>query len=388
MKEFRDILNAYHDSDFERHNFVICTVVALQGSSYRRSGARMLIRDDGNLTGAISGGCLEGDALRKALLVIANRQSKIVTYDTSDEEDALIGAQLGCEGVIDVLFEPIIKDGSRNPLTLLSKALKKRQEFVVVSLYNLQDRAQNQIGTCILLEADGSITGDVPLRDIKDQVISEANNVLKVRSSRNVNYICGSQIISAFIEYVAPPISLIVVGAGNDAIPLVNFADAIGWETTVVDGRNTLAKRERFVGACQILVSKPERILDQIQIDRRTAVVLMTHNYNYDLAMLKALVKKDIRYIGSLGPKKKLKRMLDDMNHQGIEITIDERNKIFGPVGLEIGAETAEEIAVSIIAEIQAVFHDKKGGMLREKPDVIHSRIGINIPSNKIKDDA
>jgi xanthine dehydrogenase accessory factor len=180
-----------------------------------------------------------------------------------------------------------------------------------------------------------------------------------------------------------PSVSLIVVGAGNDAVPLVNIADAIGWEARVVDGRNTHAKPERFASACQVLVSRPEHVLEQVAIDAQTVFVLMTHNYNYDLAMLKALLQKEVKYIGMLGPKKKLDRMLDELQEEGIHLTDKQMNSIYGPVGLEIGAETAEEIALSIIAEIKAVFAGKKGTSLRDNKEVIHSRLDTVI-ENKI----
>jgi xanthine dehydrogenase accessory factor len=151
-----------------------------------------------------------------------------------------------------------------------------------------------------------------------------------------------------------------------------------------VDGRNTHAKPERFTAACQVLVSKPEKVLDQIVIDEQTVFVLMTHNYNYDLAMLKALLERDVKYIGVLGPKKKLERMLDELKDAGMKLNEKQLSSIYGPVGLEIGAETAEEIALSIIAEIKAVFAGKKGTSLRESKDFIHSRSDLRIENRKM----
>ena len=181
-----------------------------------------------------------------------------------------------------------------------------------------------------------------------------------------------------------PAVSLVVVGAGNDAIPMMQIADTIGWDVRVVDGRSTHAKPERFVSACQVLVSKPEKVLEQIPIDDQTVFVMMTHNYNYDLAMLKALLLRKVTYIGMLGPKKKLDRMLDELRDDGIELTEEQLNTIYGPVGLEIGAETAEEIALSIIAEIKAVLSGKPGGSLRKKQDVIHSRTDTIIEEKRL----
>jgi xanthine/CO dehydrogenase XdhC/CoxF family maturation factor len=176
-----------------------------------------------------------------------------------------------------------------------------------------------------------------------------------------------------------------VVGAGNDAIPLMQIADTIGWEVRVVDGRGTHAKPERFVSACQVLVSRPEKVLEQIPIDDQTVFVLMTHNYNYDLAMLKSLLQRKVRYIGVLGPKKKLDRMLTEMRDEGMQLSGEQLNTIYGPVGLEIGAETAEEIAISIIAEIKAVLAGKPGGLLRNKQDVIHSRTDTFIGEKRLQ---
>ncbi len=376
MKEFHEIIKAYEKNTAEGKRTALASVVHLEGSSYRRPGAQMLINDEGQLTGAISGGCLEGDALRKALLVIAQQHSKLVTYDTTDEEDVSVGVQLGCAGVIQVLFEPIDRNAAINPILLLQKAMAKRHKSVLVTLFSTQDKTTPQVGTCLLFEEDNTITGEIPLVNIKEAVMKDVHHVMESEASLFKNYISENTPVTAFIEFLQPPVSLVVVGAGNDAIPLVQFADILGWEARVVDGRNTHAKPERFVSACQVLVSKPEQVLEQIPIDEQTVFVLMTHNYNYDLAMLKALLERNIRYIGVLGPKKKLERMLGGLKDQGIKLTEKQLSCIYGPVGLEIGAETAEEIALSIIAEIKTVFTGKKGISLRDSKDFIHSRSG------------
>ncbi len=188
------------------------------------------------------------------------------------------------------------------------------------------------------------------------------------------NYITETGTISAFIEYIKPALSLVIIGAGNDAIPLVEMADTLGWETRIADGRPSHATTDRFASACQVLVAKPEKVLEQIEIDEQTVFVLMTHNYNYDLAMLKALLQTNATYIGVLGPRKKLDRMLDEIAAEGMKLSEEQLKRVFGPVGLDIGAETAEEIALSIIAEIKGVLTGKPGNSLREKNEAIHSR--------------
>ena len=199
-----------------------------------------------------------------------------------------------------------------------------------------------------------------------------------------IEYKNNNDSITAFIEFLNPVVSLVVVGAGNDAIPMVNIADTLGWDVRVVDGRNTHAKPDRFASACQVLVSKPEAVLDQINIDDRTAFVMMTHNYNYDIAMLKALLHKDLTYIGMLGPKKKLDRMLLELREDGMLIDDQMLEKVYGPTGLEIGAETPEEIALSIIAEIQSVIQQKSGSNLKLRADMIHSRTNHLVETKNI----
>jgi xanthine/CO dehydrogenase XdhC/CoxF family maturation factor len=332
------------------------------------------VTDEGQMTGAISGGCLEGDALRKAMLVMNQRQSKLVTYDTNDEEDMTIGVQLGCAGIIQILIEPLDSNNQRNPLVLLKKINNKRQKAVLVTLFNTEDKKNAQPGTCLLLEEDGSISGDWEDALMKKSLLEDAAVAMKRQQSLFKNYSSETGTISTFIEYIRPAVSLVIVGAGNDAIPVMEIADTLGWEAHVVDGRPTHATTERFAAACQILVAKPEKVLEKIAIDEQTVFVLMTHNYNYDLAMLKALIQTNAIYIGVLGPKKKLDRMLDEMQTGGIRITNEQLKRIYGPVGLEIGAETAEEIALSVLAEIKGVLAGKSGQSLRDKQDVIHPR--------------
>lgn len=374
MKEIREIIKSFDAAVRAGKKSALAAVVHLDGSSYRRPGARMLVSDEGELTGAISGGCLEGDALRKALLVLQQQQSKLVTYDTSDQEDATIGIQLGCAGIVQVLFEPIHPNRPDNPIQLLRKAVAIRQKSVLVTLFSLSNKREAQIGTCLLMEANGNTSGSIPHELLRPHIMQDVQEVMQVQKSAFKEYIFEGQSITAFMEFLQPATALVVVGAGNDAIPMMRIADNIGWDVRVVDGRNTHARPERFGTACQILVSKPEQVLEQLPMDEQTVFVMMTHNYNYDLAMLKALLPLPVPYIGMLGPRKKLDRMLQELREGGMDITDVMLQKVYGPAGLEIGAETAEEIALSIIAEIQAVLQGKEGGHLRQKKDVIHAR--------------
>jgi len=386
MKEITDIIAAYQQALREGKRMALATVVHVEGSSYRRPGARMLVTEDGQLTGAISGGCLEGDALRKALLAISQQSNKLVTYDTmDDDDDAKFGVQLGCNGIVHILFEPIDPLKKNHPVELLIKATRKRINSVLITLFSMTNRT-NQPGTGILLISDESeITSADDFSKYIGTFTADSEIAFENQESIFKTYYFSQQKLTAFIEFLKPPVSLVIVGAGNDAIPLMGMAALLGWTITVADGRANQATIERFPLADRILVAKSYDVISQIDCDPQTVFVLMTHNYNYDLGVLKQFIFTETPvYIGSLGPKKKLEKMFQELSEEGIILTDDQKTRIYGPVGLDIGAETSEEIALSVLAEIKAVLNRKTGTSLRLKKDVIHSRSEKNsAPSNE-----
>ncbi len=385
MKEIRDIIQAYQLALNAKMRMALATVVHVDGSSYRRPGARMLVTEDGQLTGAISGGCLEGDALRKALLVISQQKNKLVTYDTTDEDDNTLGVQLGCNGIVHILFEPIDVEQNNNPIELLRSLLAQRQHAVLLTLFSLTNRNGLQPGTCCLYldkSKETKFASHFPVdKDVFRVAVSQA---LQIQDSFFNLFSIQDQNLTGFVEYIKTPPSLVIAGAGNDTIPLTEMAAVLGWHVTVVDGRGSHATVQRFPKATQVLVSKASEVLTHIPCDEQTFVLLMTHNYNYDIALLKALIQRNISpYIGTLGPKKKLDRMFEDLRKEGVTITDEVKENIFGPTGLDIGAETSEEIALSILAEIKAVMNNRPGTFLRHRETPIHSRTQPQIDYSK-----
>lgn len=372
MKELNDIISAFDKANAAGRQTALATVVLVEGSSYRRAGARMLVTEDGQLTGAISGGCLEGDALRKARLAMAQSKPMLVTYDTTDDDDAKFGVGLGCNGIIHILIEPIFPAKENSPITLFKQFLSKREPVVLITMFSLADRQAMQPGTCLLMKADESTQGSIVDEEIKDAVLIDAVDVLKNGNSVTKTYVYGNG-YTCFIELLQPAVSLVIFGAGNDAIPVVQFASVLGWQVTLVDGRANYAVPERFPQVKKIVIAKPDKALANIVLDDRTAMILMTHNYNYDLAMLRQLLPLKLPYVASLGPKKRLQRMLDELKDEGIDITTDQLESVFGPAGIDIGSENSDEIALSIIAEIQAVLNKKAVNSLRDKK-AVHTR--------------
>lgn len=363
MKEIKDIVHAFDEATRLQQKTALATVVHVSGSSYRRPGARMLVTEEGQLTGAISGGCLEGDALRKAVLAITQGKNKLVIYDTTDEDDAKLGVQLGCNGIVSILFEPIDAHQPNHPIELLRSVIAERKPAVLVTGYSLNQNTH--IGT--------TVVADLPAA-VSSKIQSTATKVLAEQESIHIELPIDANQQHFFVEYCKPSIALVVVGAGNDALPLVNMAHVLGWEITVVDGRATHATTQRFPLADSIIVAKPKEAAARLQTDDRTALVLMTHNYNYDLDMLQQLPATDISYIGMLGPATKRNRMLDELAQQGIVFDDSFLEKIYGPTGIDLGAETAAEIALSITAEIMSVLQDTPPVHLREKQQAIHHR--------------
>lgn len=385
MKEITEIIKSYDLAVESGKKTALATVVHVEGSSYRRPGARMLVTDDGQLTGAISGGCLEGDALRKALLAISQQKNKLVTYDTTDDSDTTLGVQLGCNGIVHILFEPIQHNDPANPIALLKTVMEKRQNAVLITLFSLNSRTGDQPGTCFLdLETDGVTVHNLKDHALLEHLLPEAKLVKERQESFFKEIAHNGQRLTGFVEYLRPAPALIIAGAGNDTIPLSEMAHILGWDVTVVDGRNGHATKQRFPKANKVIVARPQEVLSNIETDAQTFFVLMTHNYNYDLALLKVLVNlKECIYIGALGPKKKLERMYGDLRNEGIELTEEQKAKVFGPVGLDVGAETSEEIALSVLAEIKAVLNGRTGISLREKPEPIHSRSDQKVDYHK-----
>jgi len=372
MKELQDIVTAFDKAQNNGLKTALATVVHVEGSSYRRAGARMLITDDGQLTGAISGGCLEGDALRKARLVMSQGKAMLATYDTTDDDDAKLGVGLGCNGIIHILIEPIFPEKQNNPIALFKQFLSKRESAVLITLFDLNDRHAEQPGTCLLFSANKEHFGSLPEITFKESLLSDAEDVLANGNSLTKTYLYGDR-FTCFIELLQPTVSLLIFGAGNDAIPLTQLVSVLGWHIVLIDGRANYATSQRFPLVHQIIVAKPEQALSDISLDDRTVAIMMTHNYNYDLGILRQLLQTNLPYLGALGPKKRLHRMLDELRENGLSIAEENLKNIYGPAGLDIGSENSDEIALSILAEIQAVLKKRNGLSLRQKA-TIHNR--------------
>lgn len=369
MKDLQQILQAYGNCKVRKQKAALATVVKVDGSAYRRPGARMLVTEDGELTGAISGGCLEGDALRKAQTVIFQQKSMLVTYDTTDEDDQKFGVGLGCNGIIQVLIEPLDFEDDSNPVELLKIALKDRIPSVLVTAFSLKNARAEQIGTKVLCKENkffGKIGTLDP--DLSMQIQKEINSSNENRTSILKEYLDLEE-LWVFYEALSPPVRILLFGAGNDTIPVAKLASLMGWELTLIDGRKNHATDQRFPTASNIVIEPADKAVAGLNPDKNTVALLMTHNFEYEAVVLKDLIPYSLPYIGILGPKKKTEKLIARLESEGIKVPTE---NIYAPIGLDIGAEGSEEIALSALAEIRAVLAKKNPDFLKNKLGPIH----------------
>ena len=367
MKEITRILDVYRQVDFSQRKAALATVVRVDGSSYRRPGARMLITDDGRWEGAISGGCLEGDALRKARQVMRDGQPIVVTYDTMDDNANSFGVGLGCNGIIDVFIEPLDPADSTNAVASLDEFVRQRDVRVLATVLRRDDLTGPQPGQRFVLTEESPGLPPDWLQDDMNAVFSSGKPLTGFYQTKSGH-------VEVFIERIDPGLELILFGAGYDVIPVARLARELGWQVTVTDDCIAHLSPKRFPAATCVLHADRSVVLDQLTITERTAAVLMSHNFHYDRAVLQALLATDVPYIGMLGPRKRFEKMRAGFEREGFSATEARLERVHAPIGLSIGAETPDEIALSIIAEIKAFFTKQSGGFLKDMPGPIHER--------------
>jgi xanthine dehydrogenase accessory factor len=306
---------------------VLATVVDLEGSSYRKPGVRMLIWENSQMVGAVSGGCVEKEVVRQAQTVFNSGVSKVMTYDGR--------YRLGCEGVLYILLEPF--NPNANLINAFEECLEKRNTFLIDSTY---------------IKYEGTI-------DNLGSVIKFSNDKKYSFSGRNeLNHNGTSPELLTFIQKMPPCFKLIIIGAEHDAVELCLLAFLSGWEVTVVSSLSDPKTLANFPGAKQVGSIEAESF--NVTIDDQTAVVLMTHNYARDLKYLVALKDSEPVYIGLLGARNRKEKLISQFLELQPDANWEFIASIHGPAGLDIGAITPQEIAVSIISEILSVQRDKE----------------------------
>lgn len=367
MKEFKAILSAYKNLNLAERKAALATVVQVKGSSYRSPGARMLITDDGKWVGSISGGCLEGDALRKARQVMADKRPLTVTYDTREESNQNLGIGLGCNGIIDVLIEPITD--KNNPIDLFEQFVHYLEPVVLATIVRGEGTGEKWV-----VKMNGEQSNTFSKQDIVKMIGPAILEPFTSKKSATKTFLHNQKEVDVFIELIQPAISVIIFGGGFDARPVSQLAKSLGWEVQVTDECVAHIAPIFFPQADKLSLCQREFIDRNFNITPYTACILMSHNYEYDRDVLKKLIHSPAPYIGILGPRKRFDKMQAEFGNEGIILSTEQLHRIHAPIGLDIGAEAPDEIAISIIAEIQSKFANRSGGFLKYNNGPIHQR--------------
>ncbi|MEP6754328.1 MAG: XdhC family protein [Chthonomonadales bacterium] len=355
----------------------MATVVKVEGSAYRRPGARMLVTASGKTAGMISGGCLESDVRDRAEKVVSSENCRVVTYDSTSPDEIIFGLGLGCNGVVHILIEPVVAGDPDGLIAFLTLCQKTRQSGRMATLFEIS-AMEHELGQLqrAYYWPDGRVTSIGLEQHYLAGLEDIANEPMKRNSSVRSLPFAGKQ-TELLMERTMPPQSLVVFGAGDDVVPLTHAAKLLGWNVTVIDARPAYAVPDRFNSADTILCIRPEELAVNPRefISDDSVAVLMTHSYNFDKDLLKAILPLDLRYVGIVGPKHRAERLLGDMADEGTFFSREQLASLHGPAGLDIGAETPQEIALSVIAEIRAVLNERSGGQLRDRRGSIHNGV-------------
>ena len=343
--ETRQVLDVIGALSREGKRAALATIIRVRGSAYRHEGAKLVVGEDDAITGNVSGGCLEEDVREVARRVIARGKAERRSYCGGANEIAAWDLGVGCEGEVEILIEPVGDDHAAE------RALVEAEEsFVVVT----------DVATA--LDASGGAVHDGARRVIGGAEatawIGDGASRLETRDGREL-----------FVDVLVPPPRLLIVSGGDDARHLARLADAVGFRVVVADRRPGLLASGRFPVGTRIVETDAARLGERVVLDAESFAVVMTHHFADDTDYLRALLQSPVKYLGVLGPRQRTDRILGILRAEG---PVDE-SRIFGPVGLDIGTDGAEQVALAVVAEVLAVRSGRRPRSLRERSAPIHA---------------
>lgn len=375
MKELEKILDKYYAIKEHTEAVVLATVIHVEGSSYRRPGARMLIESQGNWTSGVSGGCLEGDLLKKSKLVLIDGETRVIRYDTRTDDEDQIGIGLGCQGLIDILLQKVSTAHPNNILEELNTSLGTRKLKVILHHW---DKILDWTNDFYPLENTNDKDNFELKSPVKEKLSHDIRSCTENMESGLFHYsLPDNSTLKVFIELIVPKTQVFIFGHEYDVIPLLELLRVLSWRSVLLCSPRKLTRQQHEL-ADDIL---PLDNLDTLhyRTDRHSAAVLMTHDYTTDRSILRHIINTDLDYIGLLGPRDRGERLVQDLQDSGISIDRIGQHLHY-PSGLDIGANEPEEIALSICAEILAVQRHRRGGKLIQRSSPIHKRKAQELP--------
>ena len=330
-----------------RDPLVLATVFETQGSTYSKAGAQMLIDRDGIFQGMLSGGCLEGDLAIRAQIVLDSGLPQLVTYDLGQNDDDVWGLGVGCDGLMRILLQTIAAESDYQPFASISKVLQGADDCVVATVIRSSSETI-KVGTAIVFDRNSEGSA-VPSDVLASAVEAEASLVLGEKVSRSITLTVGATEIDVLLARFESPPKVLILGAGQDAEPVVRFAAELGWHCTIVDHRQAYIDNGDFASATakrQIPVSELAATLDIAAFDM---ALIMSHHLESDRNYLRQLAATDVQYIGLLGPPGRRERLLSELEDVAEQLI----SRLHGPAGIDIGGRGPAPIALSIVAEMQ-----------------------------------
>lgn len=324
---------------------VLATVFETMGSTYSKAGHRILIAANSDYQGLVSGGCLEGDLAEHARAVLERGEAEAVTYDMRGEADELFGLGVGCNGLIRIFLQPLVPAQGYQPFAAMAKCQLANRSAAVATVIE-SPRPGLVPGATLIVQAGSSEVWNLD-QGVAATLAKECERVLQSGESWYSKDDAGLGVLYAALK---PVPKLLLLGGGQDAIPLVNMAADLGWIVTVVDHRPAYLERGGFARAEQAIHVVPEQLAERVPLAEFDAIIVMSHHLVTDRTYLAQLAKVSVRYVGVLGPRDRKDRLLAGLGDAGAAL----RGVLKGPVGLDLGADSPETIALSILAELQA----------------------------------
>jgi len=390
VSEQRAIARELARASREHESIVLASVVRTEGTTYRAVGARMAVRADGATVGLLSSGCLEGEIIERAARVRETGMAEVMTYDGRSDDELVWGLGTGCNGLVEILLERRTPESAGVLGDLLSRALDDAQPSVMATVVRASGAGAPHVASRVLVRGAGNVVRDGAWGStaVLGAVIADARSAqISARRGLTLEYVLArsderstGETVTAQLsfELVTPPIDLIICGSGPDAIPVARLAASLGWQVTVVDPKPAaLIAPTRFGDSRVVECAHSDSLCDAIAPTARTAAVVMSHNYERDLDYLDALARSDVAYIGVLGPRERTERLLRDLESRGRPFPASMLARLFAPIGLNVGGDGAEAIALSIVAELSAVMHARSGVHLREGATAIHETASL-----------
>jgi len=346
----KNLLKSFDEWRKQKQELVLASVFETAGSTYSKTGARMLINSNGDFQGMLSGGCLEGDLAERAREVLTSGTAQMVTYDLGLNDEELWGLGIGCDGLMKIFLQPLLAEKNYAPFVAIARAYEGDHPEVAATVL-ASDQVDVEPGAT-LVTADDKVERFGLTDDAAKDLLGEAKAALadNISSTRNVQI--GDAKATVLFALIKPRPRLLVLGAGLDAEPVTRLAAELGWRITVIDHRPAYIEKGSFSDADKVICCPADEMAGVVDLAKFNTTIVMSHHLATDRSYLAQLSRSDIPYIGLLGPKDRRRRLLEDLGADARDL----EGRLHGPAGLDIAAVGPAAIALSILAEMHGAL--------------------------------